>query len=196
MLIYGALFGVGKLLLHETSTGLELLAMGAIGFAVIYRDLSRRGWSAVVDRGGNCQVRLWCPTDLASPMRRGKRMPILATEFGNAARAADRVGRIALSSQAACGYRTESGSSRDRSASRCIGRHGAHHWRRSTRPDVRPDRSVRADSRDREAQSYQRKTGHGRARGPHDARSYDLTQPWFSSDATGEAISRPSPALV
>ena len=49
MLIYGALFGVGKLLLHETGTGLVLLAMGAIGFAVIYRDLSRRGWSAVVD---------------------------------------------------------------------------------------------------------------------------------------------------
>ena len=49
MLIYGALFGVGKLLLHETGTGLELLAMGAIGFAVIYRNLSRRGWSAVVD---------------------------------------------------------------------------------------------------------------------------------------------------
>ena len=49
MLIYGALFGVGKLLLHETGTGLALLAMGAIGFAVIYRNLSRRGWSAVVD---------------------------------------------------------------------------------------------------------------------------------------------------
>jgi hypothetical protein len=49
MLIYGALFGVGKLLLHETSIGLALLAMGAIGFAIIYRNLSRRGWSAVVD---------------------------------------------------------------------------------------------------------------------------------------------------
>jgi solute:Na+ symporter, SSS family len=49
MLIYGALFGVGKLLLHETTTGLALLAMGVAGFAVIYRNLSRRGWSAVVD---------------------------------------------------------------------------------------------------------------------------------------------------
>jgi hypothetical protein len=49
MLIYGALFGVGKLLLRETNTGLALLAMGAVGFAVIYRNLSRRGWSAVVD---------------------------------------------------------------------------------------------------------------------------------------------------
>jgi solute:Na+ symporter, SSS family len=49
MLIYGVLFGVGKILLHETSTGLALLAMGAAGFAVIYHNLSRRGWSAVVD---------------------------------------------------------------------------------------------------------------------------------------------------
>ena len=49
MLIYGALFGTGKLLLHETTMGLALLAMGAAGFAIIYFNLSRRGWSAVVD---------------------------------------------------------------------------------------------------------------------------------------------------
>ena len=49
MLIYGVLFGTGKLLLHETGPGLVLLAMGAAGMAIIYRDLSRRGWSAVVD---------------------------------------------------------------------------------------------------------------------------------------------------
>jgi len=49
MLIYGALFGVGKLLLDEPGTGLALLAMGAVGFAIIYFNLSRRGWSAVVD---------------------------------------------------------------------------------------------------------------------------------------------------
>jgi len=49
MLIYGVLFGTGKLLLHETWPGLALLAMGAAGMAIIYRDLSRRGWSAVVD---------------------------------------------------------------------------------------------------------------------------------------------------
>jgi Na+/proline symporter len=49
MLIYGVLFGFGKLLLGETGLGLLLLGMGAAGFAVIYRDLSRRGWSAVVD---------------------------------------------------------------------------------------------------------------------------------------------------
>ncbi len=49
MLIYGVLFGTGKLLLHETAPGLALLAVGAAGMAIIYRDLSRRGWSAVVD---------------------------------------------------------------------------------------------------------------------------------------------------
>jgi solute:Na+ symporter, SSS family len=48
-LIYGVLFGTGKLLLHETGIGLALLAMGLLGGAVIYWDLSRRGWSAVVD---------------------------------------------------------------------------------------------------------------------------------------------------
>ena len=49
MLVYGALFGVGKLLLHETLPGLLLLALGALGGFVIYRDLSRRGWATVVE---------------------------------------------------------------------------------------------------------------------------------------------------
>ena len=48
-LIYGALFGTGKLLLHETAPGLMLLAAGVAGGASIYFDLSRRGWSAVTD---------------------------------------------------------------------------------------------------------------------------------------------------
>jgi solute:Na+ symporter, SSS family len=48
-LVYGALFGVGKLLLGETTVGLLLLALGAIGGFVIYRDLSRRGWATVVE---------------------------------------------------------------------------------------------------------------------------------------------------
>jgi SSS family solute:Na+ symporter len=48
-LIYGVLFGVGKLLLHETAIGLGLLAVGLLGGAVIYWDLNRRGWSSVVD---------------------------------------------------------------------------------------------------------------------------------------------------
>ena len=49
VLIYGVLFGVGKLLLQETTTGLLLLALGALGGFVIYRDLSRRGWATVVE---------------------------------------------------------------------------------------------------------------------------------------------------
>jgi hypothetical protein len=49
VLIYGVLFGTGKLLLHETGIGLALLAAGLAGGAIIYWDLSRRGWSAVVD---------------------------------------------------------------------------------------------------------------------------------------------------
>jgi hypothetical protein len=49
VLIYGILFGTGKLLLHETGSGLILLACGIAAGAVIYTDLSRRGWSAVID---------------------------------------------------------------------------------------------------------------------------------------------------
>ena len=49
VLVYGVLFGVGKLLLHETLPGLLMLGLGAAAGAVIYRDLSRRGWHSVVD---------------------------------------------------------------------------------------------------------------------------------------------------
>jgi solute:Na+ symporter, SSS family len=48
-LIYGVLFGTGKLLLKDFTTGSLLLAMGLAAGAVIYWDLSRRGWSSVVD---------------------------------------------------------------------------------------------------------------------------------------------------
>ncbi len=49
VLIYGVLFGTGKLLLHEAGVGLALLAAGIAAGAVIYWDLSRRGWNVVVD---------------------------------------------------------------------------------------------------------------------------------------------------
>ncbi len=49
VLIYGVLFGVGKLLFKETGLGLALLASGLIAGAIIYWDLNRRGWSSVVD---------------------------------------------------------------------------------------------------------------------------------------------------
>src|SRR5207302_1322732 len=44
VLVYGALFGVGKLLLHDPLPGILMLGLSAIAGAVIYRDLSRRGW--------------------------------------------------------------------------------------------------------------------------------------------------------
>jgi len=48
-LVYGVLFGVGKLLLGDVTTGLILLVISAISGIVIYRDLSRRGWATVVE---------------------------------------------------------------------------------------------------------------------------------------------------
>ncbi len=47
VLIYGALFGTGKLLLGETMTGLALFAAAIAGGAIIFWDLSHRGWSSV-----------------------------------------------------------------------------------------------------------------------------------------------------
>jgi hypothetical protein len=49
VLIYGVLFGVGKVLLQETLLGLGLIVAGLLAGAVIYWDLSRRGWSSVVE---------------------------------------------------------------------------------------------------------------------------------------------------
>ncbi len=49
VLIYGILFGVGKLLLQEYALGAVITAVGVAAGAVIYWDLSRRGWSSVVD---------------------------------------------------------------------------------------------------------------------------------------------------
>src|SRR6266516_386453 len=49
VLVYGALFGVGKLLLHDPLPGILMLGLSAIAGAVIYRDLSRRGWRTVVE---------------------------------------------------------------------------------------------------------------------------------------------------
>ena len=48
-LIYGVLFGVGKLLLGEWTIGLLLLGLGLAAGAVIWWDLSRRGWSSVAE---------------------------------------------------------------------------------------------------------------------------------------------------
>jgi len=48
-LIYGALFGVGKLILKETTPGILFLSLAFAGGAVIYRDLTRRGWGKVLE---------------------------------------------------------------------------------------------------------------------------------------------------
>jgi SSS family solute:Na+ symporter len=49
VLIYGALFGIGKIILHDYGMGASFLAISAAAGAVIYWDLSRRGWSSVMD---------------------------------------------------------------------------------------------------------------------------------------------------
>ena len=49
LLIYGTLFGTGKLLLKETGTGLLLVTLGLTAGAVIYWDLSKRGWRSVAE---------------------------------------------------------------------------------------------------------------------------------------------------
>ncbi len=49
ILIYGALFGVGKIVLKEIPAGLLFLSVAAVAGFVIYKDLSRRGWSTVIE---------------------------------------------------------------------------------------------------------------------------------------------------
>ena len=48
-MIYGTLFGIGKIIFGDMLTGLMMLAVAAAGGAFIYWDLSRRGWKSVVD---------------------------------------------------------------------------------------------------------------------------------------------------
>jgi hypothetical protein len=49
VLIYGMLFGIGKLILQEVSIGLVFILAGLAAGAVIYWDLSRRGWKSVME---------------------------------------------------------------------------------------------------------------------------------------------------
>ncbi|HEY1240445.1 MAG TPA: sodium:solute symporter family protein [Bryobacteraceae bacterium] len=48
-MIYGALFGAGKVILKDYATGILLLAIAFFAGLYIYRDLSRRGWKSVVE---------------------------------------------------------------------------------------------------------------------------------------------------
>ncbi len=49
VMIYGTLFGIGKIIFGDTPTGLLFLGCAAAGGGFIYWDLSRRGWKSVVD---------------------------------------------------------------------------------------------------------------------------------------------------
>jgi len=49
VMIYSALFGIGKIILKETAVGAGFLVAAAIAGAVIYWDLSRRGWGTVLE---------------------------------------------------------------------------------------------------------------------------------------------------
>jgi SSS family solute:Na+ symporter len=48
-MIYGVMFGIGKIILKFYGSGCVYLGIGLLGGAIIYWDLSRRGWSSVVD---------------------------------------------------------------------------------------------------------------------------------------------------
>jgi SSS family solute:Na+ symporter len=48
-LIYGALFGIGKIILKDYSAGVAFLVLALAAAAVIVWDLSRRGWSSVME---------------------------------------------------------------------------------------------------------------------------------------------------
>jgi Na+/proline symporter len=49
VMIYGLLFGIGKIVLAEFGSGLILLAVGLAAGAIIYWDLTRRGWKSITD---------------------------------------------------------------------------------------------------------------------------------------------------
>ncbi len=48
-LVYGALFGIGKIILHGYAAGTAFLALSASSGAFIYWDLNRRGWTSVME---------------------------------------------------------------------------------------------------------------------------------------------------
>ncbi|HXN47580.1 MAG TPA: hypothetical protein VN893_13120, partial [Bryobacteraceae bacterium] len=49
VLVYGWLFGIGKVILGELGLGLAMIGTGMAAGAVIYWDLSHRGWSSVAE---------------------------------------------------------------------------------------------------------------------------------------------------
>jgi len=57
ILVYGCLFGIGKVIFGAWGTGLLLLAIAGIAGYFIFWDLSRRGWSALTG-GNNSEAKL------------------------------------------------------------------------------------------------------------------------------------------
>jgi len=49
VMIYMALFGLGKILFREVGMGSAMLALSAISGYYIYRDLTKRGWSSIAE---------------------------------------------------------------------------------------------------------------------------------------------------
>ena len=49
VLVYGTLFGIGKIILQEVGTGAAFLTVAVIAGAAIYWDLARRGWASVLE---------------------------------------------------------------------------------------------------------------------------------------------------
>jgi hypothetical protein len=47
VLVYGALFGIGKLIFRQWGSGLLLLALASVSGYLIFWDLSRRGWETL-----------------------------------------------------------------------------------------------------------------------------------------------------
>jgi hypothetical protein len=50
VLVYGCLFGIGKLVFGQWGWGMVLLAMAALAGYLIFWDLSRRGWETLSGR--------------------------------------------------------------------------------------------------------------------------------------------------
>jgi solute:Na+ symporter, SSS family len=49
VLIYGSLFGIGKIILKDTQAGIGMLLIAAAAGLYIYRDLTRRGWATLAE---------------------------------------------------------------------------------------------------------------------------------------------------
>jgi Na+/proline symporter len=58
VLVYGCLFGIGKLVFGQLGWGLLLLAIAAVAGYLIFWDLSRRGWQTLSGSAANEQVRM------------------------------------------------------------------------------------------------------------------------------------------